>query len=1149
MKKNIQKLILFVGFLSLLSACDMFRVEDMQISDVRELSGNERDELEKNGRFLKIINLPLNTQVSNVISVSVSNSSSTVGKLNKNSPVMIYRETDTCTAYLPLVSNDDKEFLNSGQFYTAFSVFIDALNKYIVDLSDQFIVQYTDGRGQADVNNLPSSVLAQNQQPSTSKEITENERDELEKNGHFLKLFNMPLHIQTPNVFSVSVSNSSSPVGTLDKNSPILIYREKATNTCTVYLPLVNTNGSGYLESDFLETGFFYTSFVIHVDALTKYIVDTSDQFIVQYTDGRGQADVNNLPSRTVITPDPHYLTVFNLPQTVSIYNFSKVLVLNQTGAVAKCVDYSQIVLSVDEGKAAAKIPLQYTSLSQDFTETGVFYVTFDINVDVETRYTLTLDDQVKVNFINGNGFLDILNIPDKPVPYLTIKGLPLNATKYQMSNVNIYNLAGTVAGCANNKNIVVIKENNYLTFLIPLSSSDNEYFLNTGKFVIEFTIDVDYDTQISYSYDDKVVLSFVNGSAVFDVNTFFGFFDASLTNANDSAAPVIKAGSSFDVFGHMCTFNTNYSVNVLTPSSSGIIYLYATKYLGSDIMFEYSKTVPTYDNKRRGWYSGDKRALWKMLYLYNQSPAQFLFKTYIEDDFPQMRSVDLTSNASDFSQITSQKPVVKNINGAGNPAPETITLDPGIYVIVLNGAAGGAGTCKFFDENNNTYTKFSGGPGGRVYELITLNSKTSFFAFTGSKGGDAPDPDVSASRREYFHFTTVKNLIDYSHYAPVPAPNLASLSFSLSSSSASQFNPDTYDPKSRLPAENRYPIVIPSPATITKTGSSSADLIQINSYNNASTASGGGGGGGGSGTFLLSSSANYLLVAGGGSGGSGGSCLTPGGGGGAGGTLGPGAGGGGSGTLSFSSPVPQSTIIHNFSAPGGKGGKGGGLNGGNAGEIAKDGGSVSTVLLSPVPDFTFSGGSGAKIPDLFNYISTNTSTLYFYELQAASSTATFTVTVSQRIGFDYVDKDYPYSVPYYYSSYSSTLKSTSTKIVSLSSTLSSSKDSGKGGSTASNLFANAYSAGTEGAASSSNPSMTISGKISAYSASSGTTIDATPGTPNSYWNDSQTSARASQITIEVKNENGKSSPGGNNRNTSKGGNYGDGSITIYKIY
>jgi hypothetical protein len=1115
---------LFAAFLSvsLFTACDMVVVKepDQNSTDSRELSKEERDELEKNGHFLKLINMPLNTQAPNVYSVSVANSSSVIGTLDKSGSVSIYRENGSCSVYLPLVYNNGGEFLETGSFYTAFTVHVDAVTKYVVDISERFIVSYTDGRGNADVNSIPSvaglfkdgqpcltiynlpssvsvynfsNVFVRNQtgnvaycadysqialslhdnkavakiplhyssieqiftetgvfyvlfdinidvetrytltlddqakvtfikgngyidllnvpdnptpyltlkglplnaskhhvsnvnvfnyagpvagcndlknivvvkdrnssvfliplsysdggyfmdsgnfavsfdinvdidtqiiftradnlilgftggsaefdlkqyvkipQDGAPRELTEKERDEFENNGHFLKLINMPLNTQVPNVFSVSVANSSSSVGRLNKNNIIMIYREN--DSCTVYLPLVYND-----DNDFLETGSFYTAFTIHVDALTKYIVDISDCFTVSYSNGRGQADVNNLPvAAVVIIEEPRYLTVYNLPSSVSIYNFSNVFIRNQTGNVAKCDDYSKIVLSVNDNKTTAKIPLHYNNSSnQIFTETGVFYVLFDINVDVVTRYTLTVDDQVKVSFTTGDGFIDILNIPENIIPYLTLKGLPVNANKQNLSDVNVYNLAGSVAGCSDVKNVVVVKNNDSQAFLVPLSSSDGGYFLDSGRFAISFKVNVDIDIQIVYLRSDNVILSFINGSAEFDANSFFGFFDASLTNINDSTRPIIKAGSSFDVNGIRHTVNSNYTVNSLTPNSSGLIFLYAFN-ADSDVYYEFSAAAPTYNSKRRGWYIGTKRALWKMIYLYNDDTPQFLFKSYI-DDIPQFKTINL-SDYSDYSQIIASKTVSKSINGANNSTAQTITLDPGIYAVELKGAGGGSG---------RTYNgASSGGAGGIIREIITFDKTTSFTAFTGSSGGNAPLAPVSGTfivrgTVTTYNYTWSDNTSQSGHYI-----------YNL------KLNSSTFN-------------------------------VNVSISNISAGTTGGGGGGGGSGTFLYFPAENYLLSAGGGGGGSGGSYLTPGGGGGSGGSVGPGSGGGGSGTMQ----QLGSDSTGNYKASGGDGGLGGGFAGGSAGLPNSDGGNAVSFLPFNVSNVWHYGGAGTS--------------------------------------------------------------------------------------------------------------------------------------------------------------------------------------------
>jgi len=864
----------------------------------KELTEKEKNDLEKTGRFLKLLNMPLNTQAPNVFSVSVSNSSSSVAKLNKNDAIFIFKESNACTVYLPLVYNDDKEFTETGYFYTAFAIHIDAVNKYVVEASDRFLVYYSDGRGEADANALPAPPSA------GSKELTEKEKNELEKTGRFLKLLNMPLNTQVPNVFSVSVSNSSSSIAKLNKNDTIFIFKE--SNACTVYLPLVYND-----DKEFTETGYFFTAFTIHIDALTKYVVEPKDEFIVFYSDGRGEADVNALPAASA--PEPSFLTVTNLPASVSVFNFSGVSVRNQTEVVAKCKDYSQIDLSPSNGKTSAKIPLHYNSLDKFFQETGVFYVSFDINVDVDTRYTLTDKDQVKIPFIAGNGSLDIQNIPEKPVPYLTIKGLPLNTTKHQASNVNVYNSTSSVAGCSDVNSVVFYQENNLLTFLFPLKSSSGGDFLNSGEYYISFLFNIDVNNKIEITLSDKVLLCFTNGSAEFDVKSTYGFFNASLNNPDDYAKPVIKGGSSFDVNGHRASISGNFDVPAITPEFSCFLYLYAY-YVDNNFYYEFSNTPPVFNPARNGWYNGVKRALWKMIYLYNSSPPKYLFKTDMNHDFPQFGKYTVDA-AYDYTQLISGKSALRSIDGAGNPSSQNFSLSPGVYIVELKGAGGGKASGG----------SALGGAGGLVREIITLNSSAAFTAFTGSSGGDAP----SVSNSGAFKIITTKNYYKYVNSFHDGGHQ------SISSSTLVQTN-------------------------------TLLDLINLlNNFDpNYFDSAGGGGGGGGSGSFLYSSEGKYLLVAGGGGGASGASFLTPGGGGGTGGTVGPGSGGGGSGSLSLSDNIGTASLSQwntpYFNFPGCPGGAGGGLGGGSGGPAggSSNGGNGTTVLAS---NSSRDGGKGSS--------------------------------------------------------------------------------------------------------------------------------------------------------------------------------------------
>ncbi|MDR2941709.1 MAG: hypothetical protein LBV17_03860 [Treponema sp.] len=742
-------------------------------------------------------------------------------------------------------------------------------------------------------------------QDSNGRQISEKERDELEKTGHFLKLINMPLNTQTPNVFSVSVANSATAVGKLNNDNTVFIFKE--TDTCTVYLPLVYND-----ETEFWETGFFYTAFTIHVDAVTKYIVSVTDKFLVSYTDGRGTADVTRLPFASIAVSEPRYLTVFNLPSSVSIHNFAKVAVHNQTGAIASCKDYSEVVISLSDNKATAKIPLLYNSVSQIFSETGVFIVVFDINVDAETRYTVVLDDQVKVTFINGNGYIDILNIPDKPVPYLTIKELPLNATKFHISDVNVYNLVSSVASCDNYNKIIVLKEKDYLTFLIPLSSLNGGYFQDSGRFSVSFTVNVDIDTQFIYTKSDNLILPFTNGSAEFGIRSFYGLFEASLTNPSDFSRPEIKAGSVFDVNGNKITVKNNYLVDSIAPNTSCFIYLYA--YMADmEVVYEFSTNEPTYNDKKNGWYKGTKRALWKMIYL--NSSEQFLFKTYVEDDFPQMGKNVLT-NSNDFSQLVKSKPAPNSLNGANNPDVQLIQLNPGLYAVELKGAGGG----KDASEEPN----YGGGSGGLIREIITLNSPTSFYIFTGSGGQKGNYASTSGE----FAIIVTRTTYDYSDWK-----------------SPSQTPPTGTSTNTTTPT-----------VPVTLGGQYIQSLIPLVILDlNGSTYPGLSGSGGGSGTFLFCPEEKYLLVAGGGGGCGGASRFTPGGGGGSGGTIGPGSAGGASGFFSQTIDtryVASGTSTGRYNSPTAGGGQGGGKNAGA---------STSSGILSLLPSTTtLSGGAGA---------------------------------------------------------------------------------------------------------------------------------------------------------------------------------------------
>jgi len=1011
------------------------------------IRGIDRDELERSGRFLKLTNMPLNTQVANIVTVLISNSASPIARLNRDSIISVFIEDDdTNTVYLPLVYNDNSEFVENGSFFVSFTIHIDAVTSYIITAADKILIQFANGRGTLDIRTLPVADSS-----SPSEFIGESEKDELERTGRYLKLTNMPLHTQAANIVAVQISNSASNIARLNRDGVISVFKEN-DNTNTIYLPLVYND-----NSEFIENGRFFVSFTIHIDAVTSYIITAEDKILIQFINGRGAFNILMMPDKdnsanmrfleiynlppnllpqnvsrvfihnqstsiarcadyslvnaatsggrssvtiplvytdnspftgtgnfivsfdlfidalthfTVSFSDSVYVsfvdgngfldieampkhavyeityfTIINLPANVSINNISNVRVFNQVGPVAFCSDYSQINISVNNNKATAKIPLVYQGSARNiFTETGSYFVSFDINIDAHTRILVVRDDSVHVYFIDGNGSIDAANIPVNEIPYLTISSLPLNVSKNHISDINVYNIAGSVASCKNSSEIILFQDSSFITAKIPLTDSSGNYFLDTGSFIITFTINIDALTQITYVKADGLMLEFKKGSAEFDLFSSFGFFNALLVNPSDLEAPRIRRDSRFDINGTIHRVSADVTVNSPLPSSTCVLYLYAYR-LGNDVLYEYSSAPPIFISGKNGWYNGVKRALWKMLYVVDNG-ISFLYKIPVEDNWPHFNTFTTSNGFSAGQQVYS-------LNGANNPAPASVTLSPGIYLVKLSGAGGGAGygsiittpninqttqVSSGYGTSNDSDFPFernatiisggsSGGRGGYIAEILTIRTETTFTAYTGSGGSNAPAPTFTILRN---HQTTFQSLNTYG----------------VTSAGAN------------IPLQTVYIGYI------------------------YGSLSGGGGGGGGSGSFLYSSS-GYLLCAGGGGGGSGGSFLTPGGAGGAGGSIGSGAGGGAAGQFIQKLITTGSEKSITTSA---SGGTGGGRNGGAAGinESRRESGGQGSNEI-PTPSFSFSGDQAVSYT--------------YFENTAADGTYTNSFTTSGRGG------------------------------------------------------------------------------------------------------------------------------------------------------
>jgi len=773
--------------------------------------------------------------------------------------------------------------------------------------------------------------------------LSEDERDNLEKTGRFLKLICMPENTQVSNVFSVIVANSSSNIGKLDDKKPICIYIENFS--ANVYIPLVYNDGS-----EFLETGSFFTAFTIHVDAVKKYVVDINDKILVDYKNGRGTFDVRNINQTGQSPADIRYLTIFNLPVGFSSRGVSKVLVHNMYNPIALCMDYSRVEVFKENGSASVKIPLSYNDKST-FDATGKFFVSFELYCDAASHYSVAPEDRYFVSFIDGNGFIDINNLEFESLPYLTISGLPLNLTKYHFSNVSVYNLVGTVASC-NPKDIVILKDSSYSTAVIPLSGNNEGYFRDTGNFLITFTINIDVLTQISFKRDDRLILDFIQGNASLDYAATLGFFKAELANPSDTSAPVVKKDSTFEVGGIIRSVNSNTVINSPIPNSNGFLYIYAYA-LENEIFFEYSSVEPVYNQSKKGYYYGNKRALWKMFILNippsfssGQTQNFFFKKTYIDNSWGGIEYFTV-DNQTLINYFSSSAPVY-SLNGGNNPQPASVTLNPGVYLVSLKGAGGGSSYNLPSKRKTVASLYFAGSSAFNNTAYFSLDYKTDNYFF-----------NSLFITQAFYSYLNIFNFTDYlilDNCSPNDAVSTMDYIQNLQI-----FYPDFkyyYSPDFYLPLAE---------AVVGGDGGFVAELLFVGETSTftAFTGEGGkssslptcgiasGGGGGGSGSFLYNSRDNYLLCAGGGGGAAGVSSLSPGGSGGDGGSIGSGAGGGasgyssetardiGNGQVSYYSADSDQNYIYNYNVNSTRnfsfssdGGNGGGFNGGNGGAL-----------------------------------------------------------------------------------------------------------------------------------------------------------------------------------------------------------------------
>jgi hypothetical protein len=206
------------GFALLGAACDMIRVVGPSIP---QMAGPDEEPL---GKWLKVIHLPLNTQVQDFQSAQVLNSVSVIAQMKGN--ITIVKGEESCTAYIPLACTSGAEFTETGPLYITLSLYIDALTWIDIKEEHKVIVQFTEGRGTLDVLSLSSDTGAisddwpvvddgSGRSGGNGKIVSEGDPgiEQMEREGRYLKVLHLPLNTQAADFSSASVYNSqSSPI-------------------------------------------------------------------------------------------------------------------------------------------------------------------------------------------------------------------------------------------------------------------------------------------------------------------------------------------------------------------------------------------------------------------------------------------------------------------------------------------------------------------------------------------------------------------------------------------------------------------------------------------------------------------------------------------------------------------------------------------------------------------------------------------------------------------------------------------------------------------------------------------------------------------------------------------------------------------------
>jgi hypothetical protein len=462
----------------------------------------------------------------------------------------------------------------------------------------------------------------------------------------------------------------------------------------------------------------------------------------VEFENGYGTLDLSKIEQDE---EPPRGLAILNLPPNTINASFKNLTI----GNTAKSADFTK--LEINGGSTV--VPLRLNNGNGEFMKTGIYIVSLTLDVDSLTRLEIKPEDKVAVEFIDGNGVLDLADYGDAflAVRFLTILNLPENTEIDSFQSVNIGDIAKAMMD--------EIKIDGAAAAL-PITLNNGKEFNKTGTYFVTLRVIVDSLNDIDITKDDYVMVRFENGNGTLDLLNLYGYLgkgylDGDITNRTNFLEAQVKKETRFEMNGFFYRVVTQAPMDNLYQYSSlpnTTAYIYAVEADGNVVDYKYAATMknaddfirfrlstakPVYNAEKCGWYSGNDRALWKFIKI----GGEWRWKTDVSENF----KVENQILASPIGNI-----LYKWENTDISPAQ--VILESGVYCFEVAGAGGGdsAGYKGAKDASSSYYTvevsyskefDTKGGEGGKIIELISIDTYKQLTVYTG-KAGSAPNSE-----------------------------------------------------------------------------------------------------------------------------------------------------------------------------------------------------------------------------------------------------------------------------------------------------------------------------------------------------------------------------------------------------------------------